>query len=94
MRGYIRALRLDLMPLHNRLFFHSYGRTCFALILRIFLNLGVAVLFPPLPSTTTFVRLRFPLLSPILGILEEIQFSRQVATLRFLGRRRIFVRGA
>jgi hypothetical protein len=76
MRGHIRTLRLDLMPLCNRLFFRPYDRASVALIVPISLNLRIAILFPSLPPTAKLVRLWLPLLSCVMGILEEIQLSR------------------
>ena len=73
MRGYIRALRLDLMPLRNQLFFRPRNNTCVALIPLV---LRIAILFPSLLPTTKFVGLRLPLLPCVLGILEEVQLSR------------------
>lgn len=76
MRGHIRTLRLDLMSLCNRLFFHPYDKTGVALILLTLLDFRIAILFPSFLSTTRLVQLRLPLLSGILGILEKIQLGR------------------
>jgi len=56
MGGYIRTLRLDLVPLCDQLFFRSYGRICVALIVRALLNLRITILFPSLPPAAKLVR--------------------------------------
>jgi len=74
--GHIRTLRLDLMPLCNRVFFCSDGRTGVTLIVQAILNLRITILFPSLLPAARLVRPRLPLLSYVMGILEEIQFNR------------------
>ena len=63
MKGHIRTLRLDLMPLCNRLSFRPYGGVSVALIVRALLNLRTTIPFHSLPPAAKLVRLRLSLMS-------------------------------